>query len=314
MPKVISSSSSKRQRPSTRHAGPLPSGRGGGLGQHFLKNPLVVNGIVGKAHLKQHETVLEVGPGTGNMTIKMLDLCKKVIAVELDPRMVVEVQKRVQGTEQETKLQVIHADVLKVDLPYFDVMVANIPYQISSPLVFKLLAHRPLFRCAVIMFQEEFAQRLTARPGDKLYSRISVNTQLLAKVTQLMKVDRNNFRPPPKVDSRVVRIEPLNPPPAINFPEWDGLVRLCFNRKNKTLRAILTAKSVLGLLSENYKTYCALKEIAIPQDQNVTEYMKIMVEDALNETGFSDGRSSKLDIEDFLALLAAFNSRNIRFT
>uniref|UniRef100_A0A6S8B8E6 rRNA adenine N(6)-methyltransferase n=1 Tax=Aplanochytrium stocchinoi TaxID=215587 RepID=A0A6S8B8E6_9STRA len=149
----------KRKRPVTHAAGPNPSGAKGGLGQHFLKNPLVVNGIVQKAALKPHEVVMEVGPGTGNMTMKMLDACKKVIAIELDPRMVTELQKRVQGSDSEKKLQLIYGDFLKVDLPYFDVFVANIPYQISSPLVFKLLAHRPLFRCAVIMFQEEFAQR-----------------------------------------------------------------------------------------------------------------------------------------------------------
>mmetsp|Transcript_8341 Transcript_8341/g.15322 ORF Transcript_8341/g.15322 Transcript_8341/m.15322 type:complete len:326 (+) Transcript_8341:484-1461(+) len=320
----------KRKRPVTRAAGPMPSGRGGGLGQHFLKNPLVVNGIVDKAHLKQHEIVLEVGPSTGNMTVKMLQLVKKVIAVELDPRMVVEVQKRVMGSPEEGKLQVIHGDVLKVDLPYFDVMVANIPYQISSPLVFKLLAHRPLFRCAVIMFQEEFAQRLSARPGDKLYCRLSVNTQLLARVTQLLKVGKNNFKPPPKVDSRVVRIEPRNPPPPINFPEWDGLVRICFNRKNKTLNALFTTKSVIGLLEENLKTYCAVKGIPLPTGASsddtamtdsdapkrsaLTEHVRSLVKEALDETGYSDSRAAKLDIDDFLALLHAMTKRNLRFT
>ena len=80
-----------------------------------------------------------------------------------------------------------------------------------------------MFRCAVVMFQEEFAKRLSAKPGDKLYSRLSVNTQLLARVDQLLKVGRNNFRPPPKVESRVVRIEPRNPPPPVNFMVcWTG--------------------------------------------------------------------------------------------
>merc|ERR1712151_123415 len=135
--------------------------------------------------------------------------------------------------------------------PFFDVCVANVPYQISSGLVFKLLAHRPSFRCAVMMFQEEFALRLSARPGEGLYCRLSVNTQLLAKVDQLLKVGKNNFRPPPKVESRVVRIELKNPVPAVDFVEWDGMIRLLFNRKNKTLRAGLMTKAVLKLLEEN---------------------------------------------------------------
>ena len=318
----------KRKRPVTRAAGPMPSGAGGGLGQHFLKNPLVVNGIVDKAYLKAHEVVLEVGPGTGNMTVKMLPQCKQVIAVELDPRMVVEVQKRVQGSELEKKLRVIHGDVLKVDLPYFDVMVANIPYQISSPLVFKLLAHRPQFRAAVIMFQEEFAQRLSAQPGESLYCRLSVNTQLLARVTQLMKVNKNNFKPPPKVDSRVVRIEPRNPPPPINFAEWDGMVRLLFNRKNKTLRSVLVTKAVLGMLEENLRTYCALKNVPLPGAELASaelagaapasgalhDHVKAQIEAALDAVEMGDKRAAKLSIDDFLVLLDAFNQRNVRFS
>ena len=85
--------------------------------------------------------------------------------------MVREVTKRVEGTSDESKLTVIHGDALKTAFPFFNVCVANVPYQISSGLVFKLLAHRPYFRCAVMMFQEEFALRLSARPGENLYCR-----------------------------------------------------------------------------------------------------------------------------------------------
>jgi len=114
------------------------------------------------------------------------------------------------------------------------------------------------------MFQREFAMRLVAPPGDPLYCRLSVNTQLLAKVTHLMKVSRNNFRPPPKVESSVVRITPKNPPPPVGFTEWDGLVRICFTRKNKTLSALFRPKSVIDMLEANYRTYCALNSIPVP--------------------------------------------------
>ena len=90
--------------------------------------------------------------------------------------------------EYQRKLHLVVGDVLKADLPYFDICVSNTPYQISSPLVFKLLTHRPLFRSAVLMFQREFAMRLVAKPGDELYCRLSVNVQLLAKVEHVMKV------------------------------------------------------------------------------------------------------------------------------
>lgn len=174
------------------------------FGQHILKNPLVVNSMVEKSAIKSTDVVLEIGPGTGNMTVKLLEKAKKVVACEVDPRMAAELRKRVQGTALHAKLHVMIGDVLKNDLPYFDACVANMPYQISSPFVFKLLLHRPFFRCAILMFQREFAQRLVAQPGEKLYCRLSVNTQLLAKVDHIMKVGKNNFRPPPKVSTNDV--------------------------------------------------------------------------------------------------------------
>ena len=88
-----------------------------------------------------------------------------------------------------------------------------------------------------------------------MYCRLSVNVQLLAKVDHLIKVSRNSFKPPPKVESSVVRIEPKFPPPPINFTEWDGLVRLCFMRKNKTLGAIFRIKHVVAMLHENFKIF-----------------------------------------------------------
>lgn len=227
-------------------------------GQHILANPLIVKTIVEKAGVKSTDTVLEVGPGTGNLTMKLLDAAKKVVAYEVDSRMIVEVCKRVQGTDVERKLQIVQGDVLKHQLPYFDICVANTPYQISSPLVFRLLSHRPMFRAAVLMFQREFALRLTAQPGDNLYCRLSVNVQLLARVNHLMKVAKNNFRPPPKVESSVVRIEPRNPPPEVRFDEWDGMLRICFMRKHKMLRSLFSLKSVLKLLEKNQKTASAL--------------------------------------------------------
>ena len=170
------------------------------IGQHFLKNPAVISAIIKKAGIKSTDVVLEIGPGTGNMTLPMLQQAKQVVALEYDSRMVRELLKRVEGTaDASRKLKIIQGDALKTAWPFFDLMVANLPYQISSSVVFKLLSHRPMFRAAVLMFQEEFALRLTARPGEALYCRLSVNTQLLAKVDQLLKVGKQNFRPPPKV-------------------------------------------------------------------------------------------------------------------
>ncbi|CCI40664.1 unnamed protein product [Albugo candida] len=278
------------------------------IGQHFLKNPMIAAQIVSKAALRSTDICLEVGPGTGNLTMKILNQAKKVIAVEYDLRMIAEIQKRVQNTEHAKHLQVIHGDVIRVQLPFFDVCIANLPYQISSPFVFKLLAHRPMFRCAVVMFQEEFAKRLSAKPGDQLYCRLSVNTQLLAKVDQLIKVGKNNFRPPPKVESRVVRIEPRNPPPPVNFV-WDGMIKIIFNRKNKTLRACFLTKPVLKMLEENYKTFCSLHEELPESDFDIKKKIEAVLSDE-----FSDRRASKMDQDDLLRLLERFNSSKVHFT
>eukprot|EP00501_MAST-03F_sp_TOSAG23-6_P000097 GSMAST32.ASY1.ANO1.99.1 assembled CDS len=298
MPKVSRKATHAKKAP-----GPLPTGAKGGRGQHFLKNPAVVRGIVAKAKLKSTDIALEIGCGNGIMTIQMLEICKKVIVVEIDPRMIMEVKKRVQGTDLQHKLEVIKGDALKI----------------SSALTFKLIAHRPFFRSAVIMFQEEFAMRLSAQPGSAMYCRLAVNCQLLAKVSQLMKVSKNNFRPPPKVESRVVRIEPRVPAPPVNFLEWDGLVKLCFNRKNKTLGSIFRQKKLLSLLEKNTSTIRSLSSNnnnGNTNSVNETDMMDVqkLVEKVLAETKTSTRRSSQLTIDNFLELLAAFNKAGIHFT
>lgn len=107
---------------------------------------------------------------------------------------VLELSRRFHGTVQEKKLEIIKGDFLRTELPYFDLCVANIPYNISSPLTFKLLAHQPACRAAVIMYQHEFAMRMVAKAGQPLYGRLAVNCQLLSRVSHLLKVGRNSFR------------------------------------------------------------------------------------------------------------------------
>ncbi|OQN99818.1 hypothetical protein B0A48_14588 [Cryoendolithus antarcticus] len=235
------------------------------IGQHILKNPGVAQAIVDKADLKQSDIVLEIGPGTGNLTARILEKAKKVIAVEQDPRMAAEVTKRFQGTPQGKRLELILGDAIKMEkFPYFDVCISNTPYQISSPLTFRLLATSPPPRSCILMFQREFAMRLFAKPGDKLFSRLSVNAQMWAKVDHVMKVGKNNFNPPPQVESNVVRITPKNPRPRVSYDEWDGLLRICFVRKNRVLRqAFLGTTSVMDMLEGNYRTFCAQNEIIL---------------------------------------------------
>ncbi|GBE87481.1 Dimethyladenosine transferase [Sparassis crispa] len=279
------------------------------FGQHILKNPQTVQTIVDTANLRPTDNVLEVGPGTGNLTVRILEKAKHVTAVEMDPRMAAELTKRVQGKPEQRKLEIIIGDFVKADLPYFDVCISNTPYQISSPLVFRLLSHRPLFRIAILMFQREFAARLVARPSTELWSRLSVNVQLYAKVDLVMHVSKNNFRPPPKVESSVVRLVPRDPPPPVEFGEFDGLGRIVFSRRNKTIHANFMAKGVMEMLESNWKTWASLNNVIVEDKVN----MKKKVEEVLEETGYAECRVAKMDIDDLLKLLSAFHDAGIHF-
>ncbi|KAL3424384.1 dimethyladenosine transferase [Phlyctema vagabunda] len=269
------------------------------VGQHILKNPGVSEAIVAKANLKPSDVVLEVGPGTGNLTVRILEKAKKVIAVELDPRMAAEVTKRVQGKPEAKRLEVMLGDVIKTELPHFDVCISNTPYQISSPLVFKLLALPNPPRTSILMFQREFALRLTARPGDALYCRLSVNAQFWAKITHIMKVGKNNFKPPPQVESSVVRIEPKmgSERPGVSWEEWDGMLRVCFVRKNRTMRASwLGTKEVLGMVERNYRVWCAMNNVAL--DETVIGEDEEMEVDGGNADGAGDSWDGIMDVDE----------------
>ena len=300
----------KKKKKSNNHpqiktvSGAVSFGMQKSKGQHLLKNPMILSEIVNKSGIKTTDTILEIGPGTGNLTMLLLDAAKKVIAIELDPRMVAQLIKRVGVSPYQNKLQLIQGDVLKQKLPFFDLCVANIPYQISSPIVFKLLSHRPLFRAAVLLIQREFAMRLIAKPGTEFYCRLSVNVQLLSKVEHIMKVSKNNFVPPPKVESSVVRIEPVHPLPNINFLEWDGMLRICFSRKNKTLGALFKQKKILEMVYQNYKKFIKSNGNLINNNgQNQEEIPVIsgeIIENDNNETNIIKGLLNNMneDVKD----------------
>ncbi|KAK2019398.1 dimethyladenosine transferase [Colletotrichum eremochloae] len=289
------------------------------VGQHILKNPGVADAIVHKAELKPTDTVLEIGPGTGNLTVRILEKSKKLIAIEFDPRMAAEVTKRVQGTPEQRKLEVMLGDAIKVDWVPFDVLISNTPYQISSPLVFKMLAMPKPPRQAILMFQLEFGQRLVAKPGDKLYGRLSVNANFWATCSNVMKVSKANFRPPPQVDSCVVRIVPKQGAerPTIAFEEFDGLLRVCFNRKNRTMRASwLGTKEVLQMLEKNYRTWAAMNNV--PLDDTLVEEdeddVMEMDDDADPGAGEDDVEPMDDDTPEFFKELGAAASKTLEKT
>merc|ERR1711972_623174 len=217
--------------------------------------------------------------------------------------MAAEVRKRASAAGR-TNLEVKEGDTLRQEWPIFDVCAANLPYQISSPFTFMLLAHRPSFRCAVLMFQKEFAERLIADVGEAQHGRLAVNTRLFVKVSCVCKVARGSFNPPPEVDSMVVKVVPRDPPIQVDFREWDGLMRICFGRKRKTLRSSFGMSHTLRTLEENYKTWCALTGSS-PRKVS----MKDLVLGTLIDVGVAEKRAIAIDLDEFFKLLLEFNKR-----
>mmetsp|Transcript_39658 Transcript_39658/g.74369 ORF Transcript_39658/g.74369 Transcript_39658/m.74369 type:complete len:337 (-) Transcript_39658:150-1160(-) len=306
MPVVRREKTSRNHRYNPMNASMLPTNKK--HGQHLLKNPGILDKIVSACDLKPTDVAFEIGPGTGNLTMRLLEASKRVVAYEIDPRMAAEVRKRAVNAGR-TQLEVHEGDVLRQQWPAFDVCATTLPYQISSPFMFKLLAHRPSFRCAVVMFQKEFAERLIANVGEAQYGRLAVNTRLFVKVSCVCKVSRGSFNPPPEVDSMVVKVVPRDPPIEVDFREWDGLMRIVFSRKRKTLRASFNTKDTLKTLEQNYKTWCALTGA-----EPAKESIKDMVLAALNACELAEERAIKIDLDTFFRLLLEFNRRGIHFS
>ena len=226
------------------------------LGQHLLVRGDTLSALVEASGVCASDTVLEIGPGTGNLTALLLPRARAVFAVELDGRLAAAVAARAAAAGHAAKFFCVQGCALRVPLPAYDRLVANIPYQISSPVLARLWAARPPPRSATLLLQAEFAARLVAKPGTADYSRLSVNCALLSESARVvLKVGREQFVPPPRVDSAVVHLVPRagGAPAGLDFARWDTFLRVAFGGKNKRLRSVLVNKHVLGMLLANSK-------------------------------------------------------------
>ncbi|WP_324735635.1 16S rRNA (adenine(1518)-N(6)/adenine(1519)-N(6))-dimethyltransferase RsmA [Thermococcus sp. SY098] len=216
------------------------------LGQNFLIVDDIIKREIERAEIKANETVLEIGPGLGFLTDELSKYAKKVYAVEKDSHLVEILQKEYSWKN----VEIIRGDALKVEFPEFDKIVSNLPYQISSPITFKFLRYD--FKKAVLIYQLEFAQRMTAKPGDKNYSRLSVMVQAKADVELVERIGRGAFYPKPKVDSAVII---LNPKPKEEQIELDeSLVKALFqHRRKKASKALKDSYHMLELTKEKFK-------------------------------------------------------------
>jgi len=200
------------------------------LGQHFLISPSVLDRIAAAACPEPVPLAVEIGPGRGALTEKLLERAARVIAIELDPVLVEHLRSRF-----DSRLEVVHSDVLAVNLAEFGAVpiVGNLPYYITSPILEKVV--RLDFLRAVALMQREVAERLTAVPGTRDYGYLTVQTCLFAKPRILFHVKPGAFRPPPKVDSSVVILE-RHAPPLADTEAFLRFASACFRQKRKTLR------------------------------------------------------------------------------
>lgn len=243
------------------------------LGQNFLINDDVIEKIISSANIEQNDTIIEIGPGLGTLTKRLLEKAGKVIAIEIDSKMINILNDRF---EQYDNFVLINQDVLKTDLNKlisqyknsFEKVkiVANLPYYITTPIIMKLLEEKLDIESITVMIQKEVAQRITADPGDKLSGAITYSVNYYAIPEKIIVVERDSFIPAPEVDSEVIKLYIRNIPAVnvINEKMFFNIIKASFMQRRKTL---LNSLANFGITKDKEK----LKEILIKAeiDENI---------------------------------------------
>ena len=249
------------------------------FGQHWLKSDKALAKILQAADLQPTDHVLEIGPGTGILTVKLLPLVRSLVAIEIDRDLCQSLRQKFAEPILEQKLELIEGDILTLPLPNVNKVVANIPYNITSPILEKLLGSisQPVaqFEQIVLLVQKEIGDRLVAKAGHKAYGAMSVRVQYLAECRFICDVPAKAFMPPPKVDSAVVCLLPRSLPQPASDPKFlETIIKLGFATKRKMLR------NNLGTIIERDRLVNVLASIQInPQvraeDLSVEQWIQL---------------------------------------
>ncbi len=243
------------------------------LGQNFLYDPSILKRIIQSARLSPEDTVVEIGPGPGRMTAMLAGCVKRVIAIELDRELYDRLTDELSGYRN---IELIHGDALKYPYENLDEfkVVANIPYYITTPILFRLLEYRGRLRSVTISLQREVAGRIVAHPGGKEYGVLSIMIQYHGNPKLEFIVPRGAFRPVPKVDSALVHIEIYDRPLVSVTDEkcFFRVVKTAFSQRRKTL--LNSLKSLGGDIREKL-ILAGIDPVRRPETLSIEEFARL---------------------------------------
>lgn len=245
------------------------------FGQNFLVDQNIIENIVAAIAPLPGQNLVEIGPGQGAITRPLLEKCSELNVIELDRDLIPLLQNKFQ---QYPGLKIHQGDALKTDFRQFYKeeyplrIIGNLPYNISTPLLFHLLSFNKQIRDMYFMLQKEVVERLGATPGEKHYGRLSVMVQYHCKVQPLFLVPPTAFKPAPKVESAIVQLKPYNEPPyrAENLSLLSKLVRTCFQQRRKTIK-----NSLKLFLSTEQMDQLNIDLALRPENLGVAEFVQL---------------------------------------
>jgi len=244
------------------------------FGQHFLHDQHVIECLLRAIDPRPGEALVEIGPGRGALTFPLLQRCRQLIAIELDRDLIAQLATE---ASRHGELEIINADILEFDLGSLNAerrlrVVGNLPYNISTPLMFHLLESAARIRDMHFMVQKEVALRMVAGPGETNYGRLSVMLQYRCDCQYLFDVAPGSFSPPPRVDSAVVRLLPL-PEPRHEVGSYDlfaSLVQSAFSQRRKTV-----ANSLKGFLDRAAIAACDVDPGVRAENLGVADFARL---------------------------------------